>query len=176
MHGIVHKRLQAFVEERADVEWETVRDEAGIEPKLYLAVSHYPDEEFAAAMAALAAAEDRAVDDLEREFGAFLAPAVLDTFHVHLKPEWSYLDLLARAPGILSAVEQAHGDSALPALETAREGETATVSYSSTRQRCSMAAGVLEGLGAAMDADAVVTEVACVHDGADRCRFSVELQ
>lgn len=176
MHGIIHKTLENYIVERTDEEtWETIVDRAGIEPTLYLQVSHYDDREIDAVLETISvmATQDRRT--IERDFGRTLAPALVTTFGAHIQNDWDVLDLLVALEDVADEIENANDETTLPAVSTQRDGDEVRVTYRTQRDRhyCALAHGILEGVLAAFDADGTVTEQTCVRDGDDDCRFLV---
>ena len=179
MHGIVHKTLKEYVVDRTDDDtWDTIIDRADLEPTLYLPVSYYDDAEIDAVLETLSsmATQDRAT--IERDVGRALAPELLSTFSGHVRRNWDLSDLLADLETVYSDIEDATEEASLPALSSDLESDHAIITYETHRDTtyCSMARGVLEGIVAAFDGDGSVTETACVDDGADACRFRVDLE
>ncbi|NGM68865.1 hypothetical protein G6M89_07545 [Natronolimnobius sp. AArcel1] len=179
MHGILHKTLEEYIVDRTDEEtWETIRERAGVEPTLYLQVSHYDDDEFEAILETLAsmATQDRAA--IERDFGRTLAPAIRSTFGAYSKADWGILELLANLEAIYGEIAAGNDNLTLPEVSTERDGETVQLTYRTPRDRhyCHLAHGILEGLVTDFDADAAVEKQACYHDGNDCCEFTVTLE
>jgi len=179
MHGIVHKTLKEYVVDRTDDDtWDTIGDRASLEPTLYLPISYYDDAEIDAVLETLSemATQDR--HTIERDVGRTLAPELLSTFSAHVSHNWTVSDLLAELEGVYGDIEAATDDAALPTLSSRLESDHAVVTYETHRDTtyCGMAHGILEGVVAAFDGDTTVTETACVDDGADACRFRVDLE
>lgn len=184
MHGILHKTLEEYIVDRTDEDaWDAILDRADVEPTLYLQVSHYDDREFDAVLetvAAMAAQDRRAI---ERDFGRTLAPELCSTFGAHVRPEWGVRDLLVALEDVYEEIGDANERTTLPDVSTEREGDDVVVTYRTLRDGhyCGLAHGVLEGLVAAFDADATVTERTCArddgngnwNDDGDVCRFLV---
>lgn len=178
MHGIVHKTLEEYVVERTDDDtWDTIVEQSDLEPRLYLPVSHYDDEEIDAVLETLSgmASQDRTA--IERDFGRRLAPELLSTFSAHINHDRDLPALLAGLEDVYDDIKTATEETSLPALSCTLESEHAIVTYDTHRDRryCGLAHGILEGFVAAFDADATVTEADCVEEGADACRFRVDL-
>ncbi len=179
MHGIVHKTLEEYVVERTDDDtWDTIVERSELEPKLYLPVSHYDDDEIDAVLETLAgmATQDRAA--IERDFGRRLAPELLSTFSAHVGRDRDLPELLAGLEDVYDDIEAATEETSLPELSCTRESDHAIVTYDTHRdpRYCGLAHGILDGLVAAFDADATVTKADCVEDGADACRFRVDFE
>lgn len=179
MHGIVHKTLKEYVVERTDDDtWETVVEQAGLEPRLYLPVSNYDDEEVDAILETLSSMAARERREIERDFGRALAPELLSTFSAHIGRDRELTELLVSFDRIYDDIDVATEETALPELSCRHEGDHAVVTYDTHRAHryCGLAHGILDGLIAAYGADASVTETACADDGADACRFRVAFE
>jgi len=174
MHGIVHKTLKEYVEEDVDAaEWDEIVDRAGLEPKLYLPVTHYPDEEVTAVFDALTAATGKSEADVQRAFGRRLAPELLNTFKAHVRDDWATRELLLALEIVYERVAAQDEDSDLPAVETEADGGDVVVTYDSERKLCSVARGVVLGVADHYDDDVTITEPECARKGADRCRLRI---
>jgi len=175
MHGIIHKSLKGFVETRmGDDAWEEIMEESGIEPKLYLPVSHYPDEELHAIFGTLAERTDGTERALQRAFGAHLAPSLLDTFKAHVRDDWTTLDLLDNLETVYEQIRTGSGETDPPALDTVRVDEdTVEITYRSDHRMCSLAKGIIDGIAGEFDETVTVREGACLLDGDDRCDLTV---
>lgn len=177
MHGILHKSLKNYVGENMGEDvWADVLDRADIDPKLYLPVSHYPDEELVDAIAVIAEMTGHDQASVERDFGAYVAPDLLSTFKAHVRTEWSTLDLLEGLPHIYEQIEAQNPETSPPNVTITRIGGTAAVvEYASARDLCTLGEGILVGIADAFGDDATVTHETCQRDGEDHCEFHVEL-
>lgn len=178
MHGIIHKTLKEYVVARTDEDtWATIVERADVEPTLYLPVSTYDDDEIDAILETLSSMAVQERRQIERDFGRTLAPELLSTFNAHVRTEWGLFELLERLESIVDDVDTATDGTALPAVAGRRESaERVRVTYRTQREPtyCGVAHGILEGVIASFDADATVTERACVRDGEEACVFVVE--
>lgn len=174
MHGILFKELKAYVTGRWGEEaWEASMARAGIEPKLYLPVTEYPDAEALALVDAVVAETDVAEGALLEAVGEHLAPALLDTFRAHVKSGWSTLDLLERAgAAVLSVLRSAEGGDG-EVTATREDADTVVVEYASPLEMCALARGLLAGIADVRGESVAVVETSCMHAGADRCEFRV---
>lgn len=179
MHGIVHKTLKEYVVERTDDgTWDTVVEQSGLEPQLYLPVTNYDDAEIDAILETLSTMATQDRREIERDFGRTLAPELLSTFSAHIRRDWDLPELLAGLEDVHGDVDTATDGATLPELSCTREPDHAIVTYDTHRdhQYCGLAHGILDGLVAAFDGDATVTKTACVDDGDGSCRFHVALE
>jgi len=174
MHGIIHKSLKEYVEARLnDGSWEDLLDEAGIEPKLYLPVSHYPDEEVTGVISVIADNTDRSERAVQRDFGTYLAPKLLDTFKAHVRDEWDTVDVIAHLEEVYEGIEGSDDETTPPEVATSRDGDAVTVVYRSDRELCSMAVGIIHGIAADRDETVDVEQEVCVRHGDGHCELTV---
>jgi predicted hydrocarbon binding protein len=175
MHGVLHRELKEYVEERTDEDWEALRDRAGIEPKLYLPVSHYPDEEFEAVVDTLVEASGEQRRAVLNSFGAYLAPTLLETFRSHIREGWGLLDLLEHLEDIYDRIGGQNEETTPPTVHCDRVvSDMAVLTYRSDRELCWLAEGLLAGVADEYDAEVTIEQEQCLHEGDDRCEFTVE--
>ena len=174
MHGVIHHTLKSYVTERAgDDGWKTVLDRTGIEPKLYLPVSRYPDDEVATVLEAVATMSGNEVTAVERHFGRELATELVGTFRAHLGSDPDLFDVLERLDAIYADLGSKNDELDLPSIECERHGETRRITYRSHRDHPGIAYGILEGLVREFDADATVRPVSALERGSDAYAFDV---
>ena len=172
MHGVVHHTLKAYVAERAGEDgWKAVLDRTGIDPKLYLPVSRYPDEEVATILEAVAATSGNEVTAVERHFGRELATELVGTFRAHLDSDPELFDVLDRLDAIYADLGSRDDELDLPSIECERDGETWRLTYRSHRDHPGMAYGILEGL--VREFDATIGPVSALERGSDAYAFDV---
>jgi len=176
MHGILHKSLKGYVEENMGEDvWGDVLDRADVDPKLYLPVSHYPDEELTAALSAIAEMSGHEESSVQRDFGKYAAPDLVSTFKAHVRDDWSTFDLLAALPTIYERIEAQNPETDPPEIDVDGVGEDAVVvEYRSNRDLCSLGQGILVGVAEELDDPCEVEEELCARDGEDHCEFHVE--
>lgn len=175
MHGIVHKTLKEHVQENVDaVSWDEVVNWAELEPKLYLPVSHYPDEEATAVFEALAAMTGETEAAVQRAFGRSLGPELLNTFKAHVRDDWRTREVLLALETVYDRVGAQDEESDLPEVATGADDGAVVVTYRSERALCSVARGVVLGIADHYDDDVEVSESTCTREGDDRCTLRVE--
>jgi|AntDeeMetagen681_2_1112603.scaffolds.fasta_scaffold04684_2 hypothetical protein len=176
MHGIVHKALKEYVEEDIDgVDWDSATERAGLDPKLYLPVTHYPDNEITRAVTALSELSGRTENSIQRAFGQSLAPQLLDTFKAHVRDEWGAQEVLLALDTIYEQLEADNGESASTTVSTRAEGEAVVLTYRSERELCTVLRGIAVGVAAEYDATTMIDESTCLREGDDRCELRVDL-
>ncbi|SNZ15728.1 Haem-NO-binding [Natronoarchaeum philippinense] len=174
MHGIVHKTLKEYVEGIDAAEWDDVADRAGLDPKLYLPVSRYPDEEVDAVFAALAASTDENEAAHQTAFGRTLAPELLNTFKAHVRDDWGTQELLLALEVVYERVAAQDEESTLPDVATEADGGDIVVTYRSERELCAVAEGIVLGVAEKYDDEVTINERTCTKDGDDHCTLRVE--
>lgn len=174
MHGILFKYLKEYVEaEYGHDAWEAAMDEAGIEPKLYLPVTEYPDDEAVRLVDGILAVTDADEDDLLSSYGEVLAPELLGTFNAHIRDTWDAFDLMEHAGNQVFTVFYSEDGADGEVSATREDADTVVVHYGSSLELCELAKGVLRGIADEHGEDVAVTEQSCVHDGADHCEITV---
>lgn len=176
MHGIVHKAFKEFVETEVDgLDWGAVVDEAGLDPKLYLPVTDYPDEEFTRAATALSELSGRTDASLYRSFGRSLAPSLLDTFKAHIRDDWGAREVLLALDSIYEQLDSDDVDTS-STVSTAIDGDAVVLTYRSDRELCTVLRGIVLGITDEYERTAEITEPACLREGDGRCELRVTLQ
>ncbi len=174
MHGILFKQLKEYVTEEYDEDaWAEAMDEAGIEPKLYLPVTEYPDDEAERLLDAVASVTGTDERDLLEDLGEHLAPELLDTFEAHVRDDWDAMDLLAHAGNEVFTVLRSE-DGPDGEVTARRESEdVVVVEYASPLQMCTMAEAVLRTIAEVHGERVDVTHGTCMRRGADACEIRV---
>ena len=176
MHGIVHKTLKEHVDENVEgVDWDGISDRAGLEPKLYLPVSHYPDEEVTAVFEALASSTGADEAAVQRAFGRHLGPELLDTFKAHVRDDWATREVLLALETIYERVAAQNEETDLPGVSTDADGDDVVVTYRSDRELCPLAEGIVLGIADHYGDDVELAQPTCTRSGADHCTLRVTL-
>lgn len=172
MHGVILKGLKDHVtDDYGDDAWDAVLDRAEIEPKLYLPVKNYPDEEGQALLTAAAAVAETDRETFLSGVGETLAPALLATFRAHVHDDWDAVDTVANLETIYDLLYEESGESP---LTSERAGpDAADLVYDSELELCDVARGVVHGVAAHDDESLDVAESACMHEGDPHCELSV---
>lgn len=176
MHGILHKSLKGYVEENMGEDvWDDVLDRADIDPKLYLPVSHYPDEELTGALSVIAEMSGHEEASVQRDFGKHAAPDLMSTFKAHVRDDWSTFDLLAALPTVYERIQAQNPETNPPEIDVnGVGGDAVVVEYRSNRDLCSLGEGILVGVAEELEDPCEVTHELCAREGEDHCEFHVE--
>lgn len=148
MHGIIHRSLKQYVIDRAsDDAWETVTDVVDVDDKMYLPVTDYPDEEIAVILEGVSDLTGHSLQAVQRDFGAYFAPQMLDTFQAMIGNDWGGLDVIAGLEVIYPEVVRKKGDPDDVEVDTHRPDEdTVVVEYTSARDLGYLVEGIVRGI------------------------------
>ena len=179
MHGLVFAELQKFVAKALGTgAWRASLDGAGLESRIYLPVSTYPDEELERIVRAIAAYAKKPAAGLTEAFGEALAGTLIGVYKALLKPDWTTLAVLENVEGTIHKVVRIREPGARPPrLKSTRiSPNTVEILYDSSRKMCSLAKGLARGVANSYDELLRVEEPECMHKGARACRlrFTVE--
>jgi predicted hydrocarbon binding protein len=172
VHGLLHAEFRDFALERAGrARWNQVLRANGLNDRVYRLSDSYPDEELAAAVGMLAGILRVGEQDVLREFGEAAAGSLLATYGALVDPRWQALDLIEHTEEVIHrAVRLQDPNAHPPKLVTVRpDPATVRLIYDSPRRLCSVAKGILAGVGRHYDEPLTVTEEACMHDGQPVC-------
>jgi predicted hydrocarbon binding protein len=177
MHGIVLHGLKTFVTDVYDEDaWDAILEDTGIAPQIYVPVTDYDDEDVFAIVGAAAELTGEEPADLLYEFGRYVVPTLVQTYGVHVEQDWTGLDLIANVETYIHEALRAKQLSEFtpPGLQTKRVDEDRVlVRYTSDRELCDLAKGLLQGVGDYYGENLAVSEHRCMHDGADSCDLEV---
>ena len=177
MHGVIFQLLQQFIEKKlGQGAWAGVAQAAGLQFKVYLATSPYPDEEARALLDALAEKTTEDFNTIVEAFGRFVVPSLMSSFAQHIDPEWRTLELIEQVNKIIKKALSEKGDiaSSLPKLKCRRKSSNLlVVNYEEPKELCAFVAGVIRGLGEHFDETITVNEVSCQITSGGNCQFLV---
>lgn len=182
MHGIIFVELKGFVEHALGVDaWQLALERADLDPTMvYLPIREYPDTEIEAIVAAcVEIARLPAATVLER-FGQYIVPGLVKTYPALIDRKWRTLDLIRNTDQILHKVVRARIKGARPPTLRCEEvdDETLRVFYSSHRQLCALAKGIMLGVAEHYHERLVVDEVHCQlrRPNLSACEFLLQIK
>lgn len=177
MHGIILNGLKDFVVETYDDEtWNRICDDADVTQRLFVPVTTYPDEQVDALVGSAAEISGEDAADLQRSFGQFLAPLLVETYGAHVDDDWTGLDLIVNVEEHIHKTLRAKKGAEFepPAIDARRTAEdTVVVRYGSDRELCEVAKGIIDGVGDYYGESFEVTERECMQHGASECEIAV---
>ena len=175
MHGIILSELKRFVLARHGEEaWETLLRMAERRSVVYLANEVYPDEDVTAIVTAAAKLTGHPETAVQEEFGAFIAPHLLEIYGAIMRPQWRTLDVIEMTEQHVHRVVRMKNPGAEPPeLKCRRVSEDEVVlTYGSKRRMCFVAKGIGRGLAIHFGEKIDITESACMLTGAPACVIS----
>ncbi|MDQ3282596.1 MAG: heme NO-binding domain-containing protein, partial [Acidobacteriota bacterium] len=178
MHGLIFGELKQYVTARLGPNaWNDLLTQAGIGPKLYLAVEEYPDSEVVAIVTTASRITGLEPAALLQDFGEFIGPQLVKMYRAYVKPEWRALDVIEHTEERIHRMVRLHHNGARPPyLTSERRSEKAIViHYNSERKLCSLAKGIALGIGKHYGENMTVRDLACMHKGDARCELLVEV-
>lgn len=177
MHGIVLKGLKDFVTTEYDHEaWLAIQREAELEGQVYVPVTEYEDADVLGLVEAASEVAETDVPVLLDEFGRFLVPPLVETYGVHVDEDWTGLDLIANVETYIHAALRAKQLSTYTPPDLAAEwvgDDRVRVTYTSERELCALAKGLIRGVGNYYDERFEIEEETCMLDGGGQCEILV---
>ena len=183
MHGLIVNQLQRFLVTRygratwAHAASSSAARDAGVLGDSVPAIDKiYPD---ALVFALVAGAVERTgveARTLLREFGAFLAPALLRVYEPLVQPQWRTLDIIEHTEErIHTAVRLRDPSAGPPYLSATRvSGDEVHIAYTSARRLCAVAEGIAEGIAHRFGETLRIAQPECMHRGAARGLITVQ--
>ncbi len=172
MHGLIFLQLQKFAQKNLEPgTWEKLLFEAGLAGKTFLPVKAYPDGHAVALVDAASRLLGQSRGEVLEAFGAFLAPELLKMHGRLLHPGWKTLDVLEHTENLIhAAVRVGNPGAQPPVLECVRTGpDEVQLIYSSERQMCSLAKGIVRGLAGHFGEKIEISDQACMQRGDPYC-------
>lgn len=176
MHGLIFFYIQKFADSLAGSgSWPGIRSTVTTASQRYLPSGVYPDDEAVALITSLAEATGRTMGAILEEFGEFLAPHLVKVAGRFVEPSWKTLDLIEHTETVIHAMVRTANPGALPpVIESVRAAaDEVHVVYSSRRQLCQLAVGLMHGLATHFGETLEVKEPTCMHRGDPFCSFVV---
>ena len=176
MHGTIFAELQKYVTSKLGEDaWARLKRESGVTHDEYDPLGVYPDEEVSALVAAASRITGVPADTLLEDFGAFIAPDLLELYWGAVKPEWRTLELLENTESAIHEVVRiSQKGSAPPYLNARRSGSSeVTITYTSPRRLCAVAKGIIRGVASHYGDSITVSEPECMLRGDASCTLLV---
>lgn len=176
MHGTIFAELQKYVVSKLGNDaWTTLKREAGVSREKYEPLEVYPDEEVVALVTAASRVTGIPADALLEDFGAFIAPDLLEMYWAAVRPEWHTLELLENTESAIhEVVRVSQKGSTPPYLHARRTGpEEVTITYTSPRKLCAVAKGIIRGVATHYGDDISISEPTCMLRGDAACTLQV---
>jgi len=179
MHGTIFAELQKYVVSKlGDDAWVTLKREAGINRERYDPLETYPDAEVGALVATASRVTGLPSEALLEDFGAFIAPDLLEMYWAVVQPEWRTIDLLEHTErAIHEVVRISQKGAAPPYLNAQRTApDEVRIIYTSPRKLCAVAKGIVRGVAAHYGDTVAIDEASCMLRGDANCTLNVRAQ
>ncbi len=176
LHGMVHAEFrQHAMGLVGHARWKALLDEAGLPSQPPRLSQRYPDVDLGAAVGLLAGATNSTASRVLHDFGRALFPTLIAIYGDLVPSAWRALDLIEHTEEVIHrAVRLQDASAAPPRLQSMRVSPAEVrVLYSSARRLCSLAHGLLEGVGAHFDEPLQITQARCVGRDDAVCEFLV---
>ena len=177
MKGVIHNILEAIVIDKYGADtWDEMLDRAGVEG-VYTTIGSYTDDDFVALAEQYAVIAQGDLPTCLREIGRAMLPHLADRYPeaveqhpgpirmIHALNDVIHPEVIKLYPGAVVPVFRCHEvDSRHIVLE-----------YESPRGLCSLAHGLMLGVGDRFDQPLDVEQSECRHVGDGRCLFRVSV-
>jgi len=176
MLGIILRELKKYVEaQHGKPAWQELLRTAGLEGKVYLPLTDYPDAELTRLVTEISATSGQSADDILEEFGEFIVPDLVQTYRTLIQPGWKTLDLIEHTEKVIhSAVRLRDSNARPPELSVARTSvDRVEIIYTSHRQLCAVAKGIARGVARHYGERVEIAEDRCMKQGAADCFIRV---
>jgi len=177
VHGLIFFYIRKFAESAAqrDPTGFSVRSSVATSAGRYLPSGVYPDAEAVDLLQSIADSTDRPLREVLERFGRFLAPHLVKVAGRHVDPAWRTLDLIEHTESIIHEMVRSTNPGARPpVLQTVRVSpQEVQLVYSSQRQLCPLAVGLMHGLAEHYQERLDVEEPSCMHRGDPFCSFVI---
>jgi hypothetical protein len=176
MHGMIFTALKKFCRARLGPSaWETVLEHSEMANRVFLTLESYSDEDALALIATVCRLTDTETSVVLEDFGEFLAPELIALYAPLVRPEWRTFDLLLNTENTIHRVVRLRNPGAEPPRIRcdANGPDQVTILYDSPRRLCSLARGLIRGVGRHYDETIAISESSCMLRGDPACELVV---
>ena len=176
MHGLIFLQLQRFAKQQGGVAvWESLLQEARLPAKSYSPARVYADEELLGLVGALSRNLNLTPGAVLEAFGEFIAPELIRLYGKLIHPEWKTLDLIENTEKLIHAGVRVGNPGAKPPVLHCVRGtrDDLQIVYSSERQLCGVAKGIVKGVARHYGETVRITDDACMLRGDPFCALQV---
>lgn len=180
VHGIIFFYIQKFAEEAfaSTTSWGRLRSTVTTSSEKYLPSGVYPDADAVHLLESISQSAGKSLPRILEQFGEFLAPHLVKVAGKYISPSWKTLDLIENTESIIHAMVRSQNPGAAPpVLETVRPAtDELHLIYSSRRQLCPLAMGLIRGLSRHYGETVSIEETSCMHRNDPFCVFVLQVQ
>jgi heme-NO-binding protein len=180
MHGLIVNQLRQFIVDAHGRDmWTSVNEQAHLSLSDRPRIDRvYDDANVLAAIRATAELTSTPPQELLAAFGEFLAPTLLRVYSPMLNSGWRTLDVVEHTEEhIHTAIRLRDRSAAPPYLRSARlSADSVVVHYTSPRQLCAVAEGIVRGIAAYFGESVTITQERCMLRGDTECMILVQAE
>ena len=179
MHGSIVSIVKKFVEVHHGTEaWNLILERGGYEGLVVSPIQTYPDKAVVELLGCSCELLDCSLDDLLEEIGKFAAGELVSLVNSMLHPDWKCFEILSNVESLIHRMIRIQNPEAQPAnIQAFRLNETEMqVIYSSRRGLCSLAKGILSGMGEHYKQEMEIRHTTCTKRGDPFCTFDVKIE
>jgi hypothetical protein len=176
MHGSICVILKKFIEQNfGPPTWREILRLSGQESLVLSPIQTYPDDVVLRLVSMTCEVLDIDLDSALTEVGKFAAPELIRFAKGMLHPDWKSFEVLANVESLIHRTIRVTSPGAEPASIQAFElsANQMQVIYSSQRGLCSLAHGILQGLGGVFEEEISVTKDTCCKKGDPFCTYTL---
>lgn len=173
MKGAVFISLnEMVVEEHGISVWLDIIDEAKVDG-VYTGTKNYPDEELYSVISVICQKLGGEPSDIVRRFGEYLFQSLHKANPLFADSQPDFFRFIESIDGVIHVEVHKldeHAQTPNISVDMINSNE-AILSYESPRKLCYLAEGLLLGAAAYYGVAVDITQMQCMHNGADRCRL-----
>ena len=176
MHGLIFFYIRKFAESCGQgAAGLAVGSSVATSAGRYLPSGVYPDAEAVELLQSIADSTGLPLRGVLERFGRFLAPHLVKVAGRHVDPAWRTLDLIEHTEAIIHEMVRSTNPGAQPpVLDTVRPSPAEVhLVYSSRRQLCPLAVGLMHGIAEHYHEKIDVEEPSCMERGDPFCSFVI---
>jgi len=178
MKGIIFNLLEDVVSRSlGEASWDEILDEVGLDG-VYTSLGSYPDGDFKALMAAVAARRGTSLDEALRWLGQAAMPLLAERYPNFFSAHNKTLPFVFSVnETIHPEVRKIHPGAYCPEFhfEHGKDGAL-LLAYQSDRRLCALAEGFIEGAAGHFGERATVDHLRCTSNGDPECLLSIRIE
>lgn len=179
MKGIVFTTFNEMVEQEIGIDmWESLLE--SVKPEsggIYTSIEDFPDQELLDMVTELSHKTGTPVTELIEAFGQYLFHALAFKHSIFTDQKPNLVEFLKSIESVIhKEVHKLYQNPNLPSIDWEQpEENTLILHYHSPRKLCRLADGLIRGAADHYKTKIKMSQTACMHDGADRCTFVIEI-
>jgi hypothetical protein len=176
--GVVFNLLEAIVtRDYGEDTWDDLLDSAGVDGA-YTSLGGYPDEDLLSLVSAASTALELPPNDVVRWFGRNALPLLADSYPQFFTEHASTRPFILTLNDIIHPeVRKVYPGADVPEFDfDTSSDEVLVMTYSSHRQLCAFAEGLIEGAADHYGETATIKQPQCMLTGGDNCVLEISFE